>query len=84
MEDYEEIDYSDCCGEPFGHPGYPDCDICLGCGEHSEPAEADGDYEGEPIKCKNHLKVNAKHYFQGKGFFCDECIVGQTGYRNGG
>ena len=31
--------YSDCCGEPFGPPGWPDCDICSGCGEHSEPQE---------------------------------------------
>ena len=27
---------SNCCGEPFGYPGWPDNDICSGCGEHAD------------------------------------------------
>ena len=30
---------SNCCEAPFGFPGWPDCDICSCCGEHSEIME---------------------------------------------
>ena len=30
---------SECCGSGFHEPGYPDNDICAGCGEHSQPWE---------------------------------------------
>ena len=32
----EDYQFSNCCGEPFGPPGWPDCDICSACGEHSD------------------------------------------------
>ena len=32
---------SNCCGEPFGPPGWPDCDICGECGEHADCEEDD-------------------------------------------
>ena len=36
----EEAGYvSNCCGEPFHEPGWPDIDICTGCGEHSDAWE---------------------------------------------
>jgi len=37
MVEEDEGDYSNCCGAPFGYPGWPDCDICSACGEHAEP-----------------------------------------------
>jgi hypothetical protein len=30
------IEISNCCNAPFGYPGWPDCDICSQCGEHSD------------------------------------------------
>ena len=36
--------YSNCCGAPFGYPGWSDCDICSACGEHAEPSEEE-EYE---------------------------------------
>ena len=38
-----EMEYSNCCGAPFGHPGWPDCDICQACGEHADIGEEDED-----------------------------------------
>ena len=32
----EEDLVSNCCGESFGYPGWPDNDICSGCGEHAD------------------------------------------------
>ena len=32
----EEDPVSNCCGESFGYPGWPDNDICSGCGEHAD------------------------------------------------
>lgn len=35
----DEDSLSNCCGAPFGPPGWPDCDICSDCGEHSDVGE---------------------------------------------
>ena len=35
----EDIQYSNCCGEVFAFPGYPDNDICSNCNEHAELLE---------------------------------------------
>ena len=39
MEEYREDDmqWSNCCGAPFWHPGWPDSDLCSACNEHAEP-----------------------------------------------
>ena len=29
--------FTNCCGAQFGEPGWPDCDICVDCGEHAAP-----------------------------------------------
>ena len=39
-------DYTDCCGEPFYKPGWPDIDICSLCKEHASPLKMDFDDEG--------------------------------------
>ena len=42
------MEYSNCCTEPFGYPGWPDCDICSQCKEHAEPSEEeDNGYDGD-------------------------------------
>jgi len=33
----EEEILSNCCGAPFGPPGWPDCDLCSECRDHAEP-----------------------------------------------
>ena len=35
----EEDLVSNCCGESFGYPGWPDNDICNKCGEHADIME---------------------------------------------
>ena len=40
------MEVSSCCGTDFYPPGYPDNDICSGCGEHSGVMEEDFDDEG--------------------------------------
>ena len=43
-------DTTDCCGTKFYEPGYPDIDICMGCGEHSHPPKCeDCDGKGEVL-----------------------------------
>jgi len=37
--------YSNCCTAPFSYPGWPDCDICSGCGEHAEPLDEEDEYD---------------------------------------
>ena len=37
------MEYTNCCGAPFGSPGWPDCDLCTDCKEHAEPREDDED-----------------------------------------
>ena len=32
---------SNCCGAEFGPPGWPDCDLCSCCHEHSDAVEQD-------------------------------------------
>lgn len=55
------MEYTNCCGAPFGTPGWPDCDLCSDCHEHAEPMDETQDHgppysmanpTGEPIKKK--------------------------------
>ena len=40
LEDEEPM--SNCCTAPFGHPGWPDSNVCSKCGEHADIGEDDG------------------------------------------
>jgi len=56
------IEISNCCNAPFGYPGWPDCDICSQCGEHSdlEICEDVGDSQYKDKK----LQINLRKHFK--------------------
>ena len=35
-DDFDEEPMSNCCSAPFGHPGWPDNDLCSKCHEHAD------------------------------------------------
>jgi len=59
LQDEEDV-FTECCGEPFAIPGYPDSDLCSFCGEHTGPIEDDEEEE------KKHIIVKDKDWFRGK------------------
>tara|TARA_Y100000310_G_C20663407_1_gene806077 strand:+ start:2229 stop:2486 length:258 start_codon:yes stop_codon:yes gene_type:complete len=60
------MEYTNCCGAPFGTPGWPDCDLCSDCHEHAEPMDETQDHgppysmanpTGEPVKRKIEIEI---------------------------
>ena len=78
---------SNCCGAGFDFPGWPDCDLCSACSEHSDAIDQDKPsikviempvYHTEK-KCVNCECSYIGHGHNGaplvEGFICDACQV---------